>query len=62
MFDFSTWVVNSLIAGVKNGTFPREWAAVWLGSYYANRKLSADDVTRFETETQKPEIITETAE
>ena len=52
MFEFNTWVVNNLIAGVKNGAFPREWAAVQLGNYYVRGKVTEEDIARFEAETE----------
>ena len=52
MFDFAKWVVNNLISGVKNGAFPREWAAVQLGNYYVRSKVTEEDIARFEAETE----------
>lgn len=52
MFDFAKWVVNNLISGVKNGAFPREWAAVQLGNYYVRGKVTEEDIARFEAETE----------
>ena len=49
MFEFNTWVVNNLIAGVKNGAFPREWAAVQLGIISRaekSQRLTSRDLTR----------------
>lgn len=56
MFEFNTWVVNNLIAGVKNGSFSKEWAAVQLGNYYVRGKVTEEDIARFEAET----AVTET--
>ena len=55
MFDFAKWVVSNLISGVKNGAFPREWAAVQLANYYIKGKITESDIERFETETYVPE-------
>ena len=55
MFDFAKWVVDNLISGVKNGAFPREWAAVQLGNYYVRGKVTDDDIVRFDEETITPE-------
>ena len=44
MFDFAKWVVDNLISGVKNGAFPREWAAVQLGNYFARGKVTEADI------------------
>ena len=55
MFEFNTWVVNNLIAGVKNGAFSKEWAAVQLGNYYVRGKVTDDDIVRFDEETIAPE-------
>ena len=55
MFDFAKWVVDNLISGVKNGAFPREWAAVQLANYYIKGKITEADIERFETETYVPE-------
>lgn len=54
MFEFNTWVVNNLIAGVKNGAFSREWAAVQLGNYYVRGKVTEADIARFDEETAVP--------
>lgn len=54
MFEFNTWVVNNLIAGVKNGAFPKEWAAVQLGNYYVRGKVTEEDIARFDEETAEP--------
>ncbi|MGN1422987.1 MAG: hypothetical protein ACI4XA_06390 [Oscillospiraceae bacterium] len=51
MFDFTKWIVNNLISGVKNGAFSREWAAVQLGNYYVRGKVTEDDIARFDAET-----------
>ena len=51
MFDFAKWVVDNLISGVKNGAFPREWAAVQLGNYFARGKVTEADIARFDAET-----------
>lgn len=51
MFDFSKWVVDNLIAGVKNGAFSKEWAAVQLGNYYVKGKVTESDIARFDAET-----------
>lgn len=51
MFDFAKWVVSNLISGVKNGAFPREWAAVQLGNYFARGKVTEADIARFDAET-----------
>ena len=58
MFDFAKWVVDNLISGVKNGAFPREWAAVQLGNYYVRGKVTDDDIVRFDEETIAPEETT----
>ena len=55
MFEFNTWVVNNLIAGVKNGAFSKEWAAIQLANYYIKVKVTEADIERFETETYVPE-------
>ena len=55
MFEFNTWVVNNLIAGVKNSSFSKEWAAVQLGNYYVRGKVTDDDIVRFDEETIAPE-------
>lgn len=55
MFDFAKWVTDNLISGVKNGAFPREWAAVQLGNYYVRGKVTDGDIARFEAETAVPE-------
>ena len=64
MFEFNTWVVNNLIAGVKNSSFSKEWAAVQLGNYYVRGKVTDDDIVRFEAETgaAAPEVTEEAAE
>ena len=54
MFEFNTWVVNNLIAGVKNGAFSKEWAAVQLGNYYVRGKVTEADIARFDEETGEP--------
>ena len=54
MFDFAKWVVDNLISGVKNGAFPREWAAVQLGNYFARGKVTEADIARFDEETSEP--------
>ena len=54
MFEFNTWVVNNLIAGVKNGALSKEWAAVQLGNYYVRGKVTEEDIARFEAETTEP--------
>ena len=54
MFDFAKWVVDNLISGVKNGAFPREWAAVQLGNYYVRGKVTEEDIARFDEETAEP--------
>ena len=58
MFEFNTWVVNNLIAGVKNSSFTKEWAAVQLANYFVRGKLTEADIERFEEETyiSEPEI------
>ena len=61
MFEFNTWVVNNLIAGVKNGAFSKEWAAVQLGNYYVRGKVTDGDIARFEAETAVPVEVTEEA-
>ena len=58
MFEFNTWVVNNLIAGVKNSSFTREWAAVQLANYYIKGKITEADIERFDAET----IVTEATE
>ena len=55
MFDFAKWVVDNLISGVKNGAFPKEWAAVQLANNYIKGKITEADIERFETETYVPE-------
>ena len=64
MFEFNKWVVNNLISGVKNGAFPREWAAVQLGNYYVRGKVTEADIARFDEETAEPapEVAEEAAE
>ena len=64
MFEFNTWVVNNLIAGVKNGAFSKEWAAVQLGNYYVRGKVTEADIARFDEETAEPapEVAEEAAE
>ena len=64
MFEFNTWVVNNLIAGVKNGAFSKEWAAVQLGNYYVRGKVTEEDIARFDEETAVPvpEVTEEAAE
>ena len=59
MFEFNTWVVNNLIAGVKNSSFSKEWAAVQLGNYYVRGKVTDDDIVRFDEETIASEVTTE---
>ncbi len=54
MFDFTKWIVDNLIAGVKNGAFPREWAAVQLANYYVKEKITDKDIERFDEETALP--------
>ena len=61
MFDFAKWVVSNLISGVKNGAFPREWAAVQLGNYYVRGKIAEADIARFDEETAVPVEVTEEA-
>ena len=56
MFEFNTWVVNNLIAGVKNSSFTREWAAVQLANYYIKDKITEADIERFEAETIIAEV------
>lgn len=51
MFEFNTWVVNNLIAGVKNSKFSKEWAAIQLANYYIKGKITEADIERFEAET-----------
>ena len=58
MFDFAKWVVDNLISGVKNGAFPREWAAVQLGNYFARGKAAEEDIARFDAETA-PDVAEE---
>ena len=64
MFEFNTWVINNLIAGVKNGAFSKEWAAVQLGNYYVRGKVTEADIARFDEETAEPapEVAEEAAE
>ena len=64
MFEFNTWVVNNLIAGVKNGAFSKEWAAVQLGNYYVRGKVTEADIARFGEGTAEPapEVAEEAAE
>ena len=64
MFEFNIWVVNNLIAGVKNGAFTKEWAAVQLGNYYVRGKVTEADIARFDEETAEPapEVAEEAAE
>ena len=61
MFDFAKWVVDNLISGVKNGAFPREWAAVQLGNYFARGKVAEADIARFDAETA-PDVSEEEAD
>ena len=51
VFEFNSWIVNNLISGVKNGKFPKEWAAVQLANYYIKGKITEADIERFEKET-----------
>ena len=62
MFDFAKWVASNLISGVKNGAFPREWAAVQLGNYFARGKVTEADIERFDEETAAPEAAAEVAD
>ena len=64
MFDFAKWVVDNLISGVKNGAFPREWAAVQIANYFALGKVTEADIARFDEETAEPapEVAKEAAE
>lgn len=64
MFDFAKWVVDNLISGVKNGAFPREWAAVQLANYFALGKVTEADIARFDEETAvpAPEVAEEATE
>ena len=55
MFEFNTWVVNNLVAGVKNASFSKEWAAIQLANYYVKGKVTEADIERFEKETTIPE-------
>ena len=57
MFEFNTWVANNLIAGVKNGAFSKEWAAVQLANYYIKNKITENDIERFEMEVVNPTDI-----
>lgn len=56
MFEFNTWVVNNLVAGVKNASFSKEWAAIQLANYYVKGKVTEADITRFEEDTATPEV------
>ena len=64
MFEFNIWVVNNLIAGVKNGSFSKESAAVQLGNYFARGKVTEADIARFDEGTAEPapEVAEEAAE
>lgn len=55
MFEFNTWVVNNLVAGVKNASFSKEWAAIQLANYYVKGKVTESDIERFEEEATIPE-------
>ena len=60
MFDFAKWITDNLIAGVKNGAFPREWAAVQLANYYVKEKISDEELMRFDEETALPAVEEDT--
>ncbi len=55
MFEFNTWVVNTLISGVKRCSFSREWAAVQLANYFVKNKITELDIARFEEEIDRYE-------
>lgn len=57
MFEFNTWVVNNLVAGVKNKNFSKEWAAIQLANYYIKNKITENDIERFEMEVVNPTDI-----
>lgn len=50
IFDFSEWVINALINGVKNGDFPKSWASVQIANYRIKGAITDDDIIRFDQE------------
>lgn len=50
IFDFTEWVVNALINGVKRGDFTKSWASVQLANYRIKGAVTDDDIIRFENE------------
>lgn len=59
LFEFNTWVVDTLVAGVQRSSFSREWAAVQLANYYVKGKLTELDIAKFETELDEWETLAE---
>ena len=47
--DFGKWIVEVAVNGVKSGSFDRAWAAMQLGNHYSRDRITAEDITRFDT-------------
>ena len=55
MLDFGKWIVEVAVNGVKSGSFDRAWAAMQLGNHYSRDRITAEDITRFDTAIDKYE-------
>lgn len=53
MFNFKEFVVKSLIDGVKNGSFTKEYASILATNYVLKGLLTQEDVARFDEETSE---------
>ena len=59
MFDFNTWVIDTLVSGVKGKKFSKEWATIQIANYVALGKMTEADVERFEKDVHVPEPVEE---
>lgn len=57
MFNLKEFILNSLIKGVKNGTFTKEYASILATNYYIKGILNEQDLARFDEETREEEPI-----
>lgn len=54
MFDFSAWLMESLIAGVQKGLFAREFVAVKVADYMLKGVLTPAQAEQIAAATEPP--------
>lgn len=59
MFDFSVWLMESLVSGVQKGLFAREFVAVKVADYLLKGVLTPAQAEQIAAATEPPAPVAE---